>query len=477
MSRFNEKTIDSRKTENLAGGEAYKQTDKLEFVSTLLTSFVKNQFYRSADETISTMKKLITGFNDKTFAAKASIYARNEFGMRSITHVTAGEIAKHVKGEQWTKNYFNRVVYRVDDILEIMAYYMKEYGKPIPNSMKKGLRKSFDKFDGYQLAKYRKEKSKLSLVDAVNLIRPIPTDKNSEALKQLVLGTLKSTDTWESKLTKAGQVAKTTEEKEQLKADAWRDLISERKIGYFALFRNLRNIIEQAPDLVDDAVELLTDEKLISKSLVLPFRYQTAMTEVAKLRNTEARKIQTGIDLALNTSVKNVPKFKGTTLVAVDTSGSMEGKPSEIASLFAAILAKSNNADVICFDTDAKYKTYNPTDSVTTIAKKFVNRPAGTNFPAIFNTANKPYDRIIILSDMQAWEGYNTPKVAFSKYKTKTKSNPMVYTFDLAGYGSMQFPEKSVCAIAGFSDKVFDIMKLVETDKQALIHKIESIEL
>jgi 60 kDa SS-A/Ro ribonucleoprotein len=66
-------------------------------------------------------------------------------------------------------------------------------------------------------------------------------------------------------------------EKAELKAEAWAELLRTRKIGYFALLRNLRNIAEQAPELVPTACELLTDERLIRKSLVLPFRFSTAL--------------------------------------------------------------------------------------------------------------------------------------------------------------------------------------------------------
>ena len=65
----------------------------------------------------------------------------------------------------------------------------------------------------------------------------------------------------------------------------------------------------------------------------------------------------------------------------------------------------------------------------------------------------------------------------FKKYKQRTNSNPLIYSFDLQGYGSLQFPEKNVFALAGFSDKVFDTMKLLESDPQALLHEIENIDL
>ena len=78
---------------------------------------------------------------------------------------------------------------------------------------------------------------------------------------------------------------------------------------------------------------------------------------------------------------------------------------------------------------------------------------------------------------MQGWIGYTAPTKTFATFKAKTKSNPHVYSFDLNGYGTLQFPEYQVYCIAGFSDRVFDIIKLLEQDRHALIKKIEEIEL
>ena len=86
---------------------------------------------------------------------------------------------------------------------------------------------------------------------------------------------MKSFDTWETELTKAGQAAETDEQKDELKKDAWTKLILEKKIGYFALLRNLRNIIEQAPEVLPQALELLMNENLIKKSLVSRLRVQS----------------------------------------------------------------------------------------------------------------------------------------------------------------------------------------------------------
>jgi len=483
MSKFNT-TMPKAKTltENLAGGQAYSQSDELALVSLLLTSFVNDQFYRNAQTSLDELRKLSAKVKDKEFVAKAAIFARDRFGMRSITHALAGELTSQLSGAEWGKNFYDKVVVRVDDMTEIMSYYLayktSKDSPKFPNALKKGFAKAFDKFDGYQLAKYKGDNKEVKLVDLVNIVHPVPTVRNKSALESLVKGELKNTQTWESMLSQAGQMAESEEDLTKLKADAWSELISTRKIGYFALLRNLRNIINQAPSAVKSACELLVDEKMIKNSRVLPFRFSTAYEEISKLGSSkEVRDVLVAINQALDISVCNVPKFDGETLVVMDVSGSMSGRPSEIASLFGAILAKVNNCDVMTFSTSAQYKQYNPMDSVLTIRSSFRYSGGGTNFKAIFEKANKKYDRVIILSDMQGWMGYTTPASEFAQYKKKYNASPYVYSWDLAGMGTLQFPEQNVFALAGFSDKVFDIMKMMELDKKALYNEIKAIKL
>ena len=483
MSKFNS-TVKTPKTitENLAGGQAYKQSSEMALVSLLLTSFVNDQFYRDSNQSLEDLRSHIKSNKNKEFVAKSAIFARDEFGMRSITHALAGELTSEISGLEWAKSFYEKVISRVDDMTEIMSYYLNnktDKKKPkFPSSLKKGFAKAFDKFDAYQLAKYKGENKDVKLVDVVNLVHPVPTKRNEEALNSLVNGQLKNTKTWESMLTKAGQEAKSEEDLAQLKSDTWKQLIESKTIGYFALLRNLRNIITQAPDTIDLACEMLVDTNMISKSKVLPFRFTTAYEEINKLsQDSTTRKVIMALDQALNISAMNVPKFDGETLVVIDTSGSMSGKPSEIASLFGSMIVKVNGCDVMTFDNSARYVKYNQMDSVLTIRNSFRFAGGGTNFQDIFLQANKAYKRVIILSDMQGWIGYNCPTKEFNEYKKRLNCDPIVYSWDLAGMGTLQFPERNVYGLAGFSEKVFDIMKLMEEDKSALISRINQIQL
>ena len=479
MVNFN-KVKEKKEVTNLAGGKAYALNPKMELLSILLTSFLKDSFYQKGDKTLENLVKVINKIEDKKFVAKAALYARDKFNMRSVSHVVAGELATIVKGETWTKNFFEKIVVRVDDMSEIMSYYFsaikankKGKYRPVPNAMKKGFRSAFDKFDKYQLAKYRGENKSLKLIDLVNLVRPKATEKNTEALTLLVKNELKSFDTWEVKLSEAGKLGETEEAKETLKANAWKELLETNKIGYFALLRNLRNIILQAPEMIDKACELLTNENMVKKSRVLPFRFTTALEEIEKIGGD--KRVIIALNKAVDLALKNVPVFEGTTLIAIDVSGSMGGKPAEIASLFGAVLAKANDkADLLLFDTDTKFKVVNPMDSTLTIAKSLRFNGGGTDFHCIFISLKKAYDRIIILSDMQGWVGYQTPTRTFKEYKSKFNCNPFIYSFDLQSYGTTQFPEDKVFCLYGFSDKIFEIMSMFEQDKTALIQDIEN---
>jgi len=446
----------------------------MELASLLLTSFVQDQFYRDAGAQIEKVRELLFSPEMNRFGAKAAVFARNEFGMRSITHVLAGEIAKNVKGEEWTKDFLSGVVRRPDDVTEILSYYLTSYGKPIPNAMKKGLGMALSRFDEYRLGKYKSARAALSIVDAVNLVRP----KHTEALAKLVNGTLEPPNTWEVRLTQAGSDA-------EAKAEVWRDLVTTEQLGYFALLRNLRNIMEQAPHVLDLALEQLTDDGRIRKSLVLPFRFTTAIEEIGKTGLDRVRDVLVALNTAVDISLSNVPRMEGKTLVIVDSSGSMtwggQGAktPIKIAALFASVLVKANDADLMLFDSDAKYLGVNPMDSTLTIAGQIERSARGgaTNFHAPLIHAKRPYDRMIFLSDMQGWVGYNAPTSALQQYQERTGSNPHIYSFDLQGHGSMQFPEDRLYCMAGFSEKVFDVMALLEQNRRALIDAIEAVGL
>jgi len=107
--------------------------------------------------------------------------------------------------------------------------------KKLSAAIKRGLARTFAKFDEYALAKYDHE-SAVRLRDVLFLSHPKAENEAQDALwKRLIAGELKTPDTWEVALT-AGTDKRETFER----------LIREGQLGYLAL---LRNMIEAGCDL------------------------------------------------------------------------------------------------------------------------------------------------------------------------------------------------------------------------------------
>jgi hypothetical protein len=239
----------------------------------------------------------------------------------------------------------------------------------------------------------------------------------------------------------------------------------------------VRNILTHAPEAVDALCAQLADERAVRQSLVFPFQFLAAVDVLKQGNLPGASRVMDALNVAVDRSLANVPAFGGRTLVALDSSGSMVGRPQAIGSLFAATLVKATGADLMLFSDEARYVSLNRRDTTLTLAQGIPFISGGTNFHAIFQRANRAYDRIVILSDMQGWIGDGAPVRPFADYKTRYAVTPRVFSFDLKGCGTLQFPQERVYCLAGWSDRVFEIMQKLDRDPEALVRDVESVPL
>jgi len=467
MSKFN--TKESTKTTNLAGGVAYEMGSEMELVHAVLSTFLENKFYESGDERIERICQLVAT-NKPEFVARLAKVARTEFHMRSVSHVLIGELAKTHKGDDLVKRTIVACALRPDDLTEICAYV----GTPLPKQVKRGVRNALLKFNRYQLAKYRGEGKKWSLVDLFNMTHPKPQHANEEqkkAWKDLMSGDLQSFDTWE------------VESSRKADAKTWEDLVLEGKLGYMALIRNLNNLIKHnvSKEAQLAAVAKLTDADEVRRSKQLPFRFYTAYKNV-----TGNRLFSDAISEAMDLAVSNVPKLEGKTLIAVDTSGSMTGDPIEKAAIFGATLLKANvDADVVLYDTEIEEFSGSGRTPVADLADRIIHDAmgGGTETSLVFSYATgsqTKYDRIIIISDSESWaEGWSmvdSVQSAYEAYRKKTGSDPMVYAIDIQGYGTKDVTGGRVFHLAGWSSRLLDFIGQVERGNE-LVDYIKGVEL
>lgn len=376
---------------NHQGGTGYALEPKMELIALLATG-IDNKFYEKEGEREKRLSSLVDTIakTDATFVAKALIYARTKMGQRTVTHLGAVNFAKYVSGNELGKRFYSKrdrkenkggIIYRLDDMLEIVAcYQVKNPGKPLSNALKKGFKDAIEGADTYELAKYQAKTRDVSLVDIVNLVHPVESKTNGTvtvdveeykkaiaglkknkdksvkflskvatngkvtipALHALVLGLLKQFNTVEDKNTKAGQEvaakvksgeltqAQATVVLQEAKEDNYAELIRTKKIGYLALLRNLRNILKNTSDkvLIKDACSLLIDKDFIKKSLVFPHQIDLALeVMLMEFSASQMGLFVTALNTAYELAIPNLTELfnHGRSAVVWDTSASMTG--------------------------------------------------------------------------------------------------------------------------------------------------------
>ena len=479
MSKFNSSQTD--RTTNRSGHAAYKMPDKQKLVTQVLTSFFnEKKFYGdNSAEMHDTIKKVIA--KDPKFVAKLAVFARREFNMRSVAHVLTAYLAHEVAGKPYTREVVKAVSLRGDDVTEIMACYLDLFGKPIPNALKKGISDAMQGFDEYTLAKYKGDGKAVKMRDLLCLCRPTPkNDAQSDLWKRLLNNELQTPITWETQLSANGNNTET-----------WEALIESKKVGYMALLRNLRNIIQADPSNIETVYSYLQNPEAVKRSKQLPFRFLAAYKEIAEIGGSRVLDV---LENAIDASIANMPKIPGTTVIAVDTSGSMRRPISEkssircyeIAMLLGMIANRiCENAHFYTFDTTIQKGNYSSRSGILSVASESCNG-GGTNMFLPFQEmlAKKiKADRVIILSDNECnrggtyWSGSGfisrTVQSLADTYRKETGRDIWVHAIDLQGYGTQQFHGSKTNIIAGWSEKVLDFVLLAEKGEGTLEKTIE----
>ena len=498
MSKFNSNAATAVRypadTVNKEGYGAYRMDWRTKLITQVLTSFFNEEkFYGdNSAELVDCLKSGI--LDDPEFISNLAIFARREFNMRSVSHVILGYLAHEPAGKPYVKRTLKEIVLRGDDATEILSFYLNTFGKPIPNSLRKGLRDIFPKFDAYTLAKYKGEGHSVKMRDILCLCRPKPNDDEQAKLwKDLLEGTIKPAYTWETELSTRGN-----------KKEVWEDLINSGKVGYMALLRNLRNILNANPSNIQKVLERIADQESVRQSKQLPFRYLSAYRSIPYSMSIDSvwdyRDAQEALEKAADAAVENLPKIPGNTVIAIDVSGSMSSRISgrsdvrccDIAMLLGVIADKiCEHSLVLSFDNNLRTLSFPKRAGILQTAMDESCYGGGTDMYLPFQYIldhNIKADRMIILSDNMCnatfsdnYWGYGfsyysrnnqTVQMLADKYRNTINHNFWVHAIDLAGYGTQQFKGDRTNIIAGWSEKIFEFITLTEKGTDSLIKRI-----
>ena len=269
----------------------------------------ESEFYEDGAEIGERIADLTAQCMPENVAALA-IEAREQMHLRHVPLLLLRELARHplIKDRpQLLSRTMARVLQRADEPAEFLALYWKDRKQPLSKQVKRGLAWSLRRFSEYELAKYNRD-SDVTPRDVLFLSHARPKDEAQAALwKKLAANELATPDTWEVQLSAGAD-----------KKETFARLIRERKLGYFALLRNLRNM-EQAGVEVQLVREAILARKGGAEK-VLPFRYLAAARY--------AKQFEPQLDTAMQAGLTELPKLTGTTIVLVDNSGSMSAQLS-----------------------------------------------------------------------------------------------------------------------------------------------------
>ncbi len=498
-----------RKTEtttNFAGATAYTLTPEMELYSAVVTAGLNDNFYEKTDTRIARIQELMLK-NKPEYVARLAIYARNEMYMRSVPMVLAVEMAKINSGNGLVAKTVNGVVKRADEITELLAYYqlankregVKKLNK-LSNQVQKGLGDAFNRFDEYQFGKYKRD-AEIKLRDALFLVHPRAKDEAQQVLfNKIATNELAVPYTWETELSALGQLKyKNGEEKKLALKAKWEELVDSGKIGYMATMRNLRNIIEAGVSVntMCKVCEFLGNKKAVMQAKQLPFRFLAAYRELKQLRSPYATMAMNSLEDAITASVDNMKGFGYNTrvLIACDVSGSMQKAISAKSSimmfdigLVLGMLMQSKCKVVVTGMFGDKWKIINmPNKGVLANVDEYYKREGevgyATNGHKVIDDLikrNVHMDKVMLFTDCQLWDnkfGGASLQASWVAYK-RIVPTAKLYLFDLAGYGNtpINIERNDVHLIAGWSDKVFDVLAAIENGEDALA-RINEIEL
>ena len=480
------------------GARGYTRDPKSELFLLAVSYMGDNTFYETARDRDTRFAQLarVTACADPAWYGQFTAWLRDGANMRTASLIAAAE---GVKGRLDSKlapagrRWISGACKRADEPGELFAYWHAKYGRKLPKPVKRGLADaaarlysewSLLKYDtashGYRfgdilelthppvgdsaLFKYAIDRrhnrapgeiTGLPMVDAQMHLRAQAAGDNprilldSEALKRAGM-------TWEDALSLAGDKLP--------KAELWAALIP--SMGYMALLRNLRNF-DQAG--VTDATAgivtaRLTDPEQVKRSRQFPFRFLAAYQAAASLRWSYP------LEQALNLSLANVPALAGRTLILVDRSGSMFDRMSarseltraDSAAVFGSALAlRAAAADLVEFGTGSRVVPVSRAESVLKVIGRFGNL-GGTNTAQAVRSHYSGHDRVVIVTDEQAWGGY------YGEEPTRqVPAHVPVYTWNLAGYQYGHGPSGSANrhVFGGMTDQAFAMIPLLEAGR------------
>ncbi|MFI5992521.1 TROVE domain-containing protein [Streptomyces sp. NPDC051362] len=544
MTRFNQRatraavhspvTTTGEQTVTHEGGTGHLRDAKSELFLLAVSNFVgQDVFYEKGGQRDDRYTQLVRqlALEDPEWTAGLLGWLRGDGNMRTAALVGAAEFVwarldatrnataptDGTFDAGWNRRVIASVLQRADEPGEMLGYWTSRYGRKLPKPVKRGIADAVQRlYTERALLKYDTDSKGYRFGDVLNLVHAAPDDDkpwqgflfqhaldrrhgNADEIPE-PLHTLHARDALMKMPTGGRRAALDDPNVTEQFADAgmtwealagwlqrpmdkaaWEAIIP--SMGLMALARNLRNFDEAE---VSDAVaaqicERFTDPEQVAKSRMFPFRWWAAYKHAPSLRWGHA------LEQALNHSLSNVPRLKGSTLILVDRSPSMfpgygfstpnqsDITLAEQAAVFGSALAlRAENPTLVEFGGESKKLTVAKGGSILKHIEAF-GQSDGTDIPSAVKKHWFAHDRIIIVTDEQTRPGWLPSNMRPYGGMQETmiddlvpKTTP-VYMWNMAGYkpGAMPSGKSGRHTFGGLTDAAFRLVPLLEAGRDA----------
>jgi hypothetical protein len=477
------------------GGVGFTRDAKSELFLLAVTNMVSEQtFYESGKDRDERFERLVHAVTkeDPDWIKRFVPFLRNTMNMRSASLIMAAEYVR--AGGPGGRAVISSAIVRADEPAEMLGYWLSRYGRAIPQPVKRGIADAAARlYNERNAIKWDGGARGIRMADVLDLTHPKtdPARPWQPALFKYLLADRHQRDgsideglrliaanraaialdeagfreafnhefvqraglTWEQASSRYGK----------LDAKFWEAMIP--NMGIFALVRNLRNF-EQAgisSGWTEAVIAELSAKHVIAKSRMFPLRFYAAYKE------TGTHTWSKGLESAITLSMENIPELPGRSLILVDLSGSMQspvgGRRSKIsryegAALFGAALAlRAEQPTLVPFATSSAELRVEKPGAVLRLMDEILKRThvlgGGTETWKAVSNHLSGHDRVIILTDEQAWHG--------ESHEVVGERIPL-YTFNLAGYRVGHAPAGTDRRVTfgGLTDQAFAAIDLLE---------------
>ena len=446
--------------------------------------------------------------HDAAFLTRLAIYFGEERNFRELAFLLTAELAAVAGNEEATGVLVERIVRIPMDIPLWLDYYIRatKPGHKPGRAVRKHLALLFNRLDEYQYSRSSRV-LQLALREALIWLRPKAADRTKKTLfAGIVRDHIPVRTTWEQEwhaLYK--QHYDSPEQRQVTLRDKWKEGISSFRIGYAPLLDNLRPMLcaGVSGKVLKLAAEYLGNAAAVKRSGTDPLRLLEVYRSLRRVEQGGAGMLAEALEKAVLHSTWAGLELgsNGVSVIAMDVSNSMkrplnnvagvlpagagDAQRFDVAPLLAAIWKNRGNQVITGIIGNTWKPQELPARPVLMGVDEFRSHEGEAGYAINawlilqdLLRKRQVVDRVLLFTDYRLWDNRSFNQTAgtdlghwWRLYREQLAPQARLYLFDLAGYGarSLEYLEDGVCLIAGWNEKIFEVLDVLDRDREMIL--------